>query len=465
MTQTYQYLLFVWLLFLVLCSSCEKEEIMEEETKIELEEPKENSSDIIAGNILDFNQLPIPSAEISLSINNEIARSTFSDENGDYILDILEFNFEQAVLKIKKEGFRTIYKLVTNDGPRAFLSKMATVPCEVIDLGEPVIEFDGPLTTLSGKAFHYDGAPAQNSEIWISNVDRPDGVITFLSVVVVDEDGSWESIIPKNEELNLVVDLASECNPDVFFRIGPYDQASVMEDISGLDKAQTLSIKASAGTCDGAFNEQAGITYFVNDGSILIANEAFALHTFEACYVTCDVNYVHGFFAYDALTNQYGIVKRKFEERLDFGNVATCTPFTGFYNFSLDGQPLELKSKGLLSRLHKGINQRDEESSFSIGNIIYVEKGGFVVRIHVREPFEAGKTFTNFFNFSIYSKDEALTYGNFEGAFTVDRIEDGYAIGTVDGVIYESANIYPADALPYDNIPIPLSGDFKILVF
>lgn len=472
----FRYTFFTIGLLMFMMNSCTPDdEYDKQEIEIEIEDPEEIEDDLIAGRITDFDDLPIANATISLYDKSDLLKMTFTDATGYYEFSTVGLDDTQKILTIEKEGFLSARKLVKVGPGQVISSKLSALVCNFFweDFEDPDLNLDIPMVTVSGRVFDLNGAPSINSRVSLVNADflDPGGTLDFGVSVAIQEDGSWESIIPRDREMRIFVDGRIGCNKDFEVDVGPFSEDAVIEDITGLAVAYRQLVSFNYPTCDGQELSQGMIIHFF-DGDIIPEPYAYSDGTLydvfpepmneeiNTCQLICDLSFKNRLLIYDYPTNQYFFETRSFGENLDFRDVEVCDQLETTFDILLDGEDLGLTDATYLNARKKYDSPQD---IFTLWSLTAPEDGAANFNLHIVDKLEEGKTYSGEIDFKISYFRRDLAYGNFEGNVTITKIVDGYVFGEVDGLIYPSFQAWPHFDLTKDGPAQTITGTFKSL--
>ena len=473
----YRILMFALLAALLFGCSKEDDEYVIEETEIEIEGPIEVVNDLIAGRITNFDDEPLEEATVSLYNKQELLINTITDETGYYEFNTEGLEHGQRLLTIEKEGFLTVRKVVDVGPGQVVSSKLSVVLCTFSfeEFDHPYLEIDGPMVTISGKAFNVNGEGAGNSYVSMVNADflDPGGTRDFSNAVAIQADGSWEAIVPQNMEIRLFVDNRRDCNEDFMRDIGPFTEDAIIPDLEDLAVSYRQLVTFEYPQCtnedlakgvmlhffDGNFFTE---WYLFEEGIIYDFNSPRDLEKTEinVCQIICNESYRNILLAYDFSTNNYFLKKETFGEIIDFGVPEVCTPLESHYDIQLDGEQVMIQNPNYFERK---VTFDTGEPYFTITRLGDPFEGAIDLRLRVRDELAENTTYTSEVDVKLSYFKEAKAFGNFEGSVTITKIEDGYVYGEFDGLIYPSFSEWPHVEITKDGPAQNITGTFKSL--
>ena len=464
------------LLVLLMISCTSEDEFLIEETTVEVIDSIEIVDDLIAGKITDYNDGPIEGASVSLFNKNELLKIAITDETGYYEFNTEGLDDSQKLLTIEKEGFLTVRKVVVVGPGQVVSSKLSATICSFgsEDYSNPFLELDIPMVTISGLAYNVDEVGSENSRILLVNADflDPGGVIEFSNVVAIQEDGSWESIVPRDMEMRLIVDNQKGCNEGFKLIVGPVTEDKQIEDIRDLATSFRQSVSLGLPVCNNE-NLDRGVMIHFFDGNLLpdhyqyddgnifdIFPDQFS-QEIMVCQLVCDLSFLNSLLVYDYATNQYALEIRTFDEVIDFGKVETCSQLESNYDIKIAGETINVENANFT---RKAEYIPTGQPIFSLNRLAHAFIGVIDISLSVRAELAENTTYTENVELKLSYFKEAKAFGNFEGSVTVTKIEDGYVYGEIDGIIYPSSQEWPHFFLSIDGPSESITGTFKSLL-
>ena len=463
------------ILFLItaLLSSCDRDEYIEEEITITEEEPQENQEKVILGQLFDFDNMPIPDMIVTMSADDVTIDQTVTDEEGQFVLSLEDIVESKVLLLFEKDGFAPTEKQVATEKSISITRNIPFDYCPVLD-EEIINTLEGvEMVTISGMAFHENGDPAVNQRLNIR--DQGNDWPLFFKPVLVDNNGYWEATVPRDIELVVFLFV---CLENISKELGPFSSDTEVEPITDIPGLNPIML-ADISSCNDETPISNGVSISFNpeNGGLFLPYPLPEFRSYHLCGSDCDRESIRTLFAYDEPSNMFSLEKKQVATTIDFRDTRTCTPLENEIVVILDGIELPVIQESFLQiNYFKAFTENPflfpfpSWYNFMLGLTFDLgEDDDYRMHLHIPpDEFAIGKTIDHLPLFEIAQREGEYEYGNFNGTLIIDKIQDGYAHGRINGTVNRAPNNYPdlkpRPAEEYDTVDRELSIDFKILM-